>query len=668
MLKDFLVLSLPAMLTLVHGGQFKVAAHNYRGAGVPTPPAATPPPVTPPSAPILPTPTPPVVPPAASPPPATPPPAAPPLATSVIFKTDGTVDAAKYLKYATTWDHSAVDTRLGPTFESLNPLALDNRPTNHMPASRACTKSYIRVNPFELGTSTGCSPDGDYWSESGQVAYIPDDAVSDPGLDRIQVYAYYDNVFAISPRLDWASTRPHPEWQTGETNYRAMLGHNPRYPVAMVRNYAMLQNEALVIYREGLLGVAGTQTSRTDKERPYPGLLFPSTKVPTGIAVTSSNEFALITIWDTEAQKGQLAVVALEAKYLQFHTWKYMGMTNQGSWSDFKLLGYIDLPMAAPSSVAAASNGFWKGPSQTANKVLSQVDLTDEGVRWGLSQGEYGWSGIVATKGYAIVASKLDNKVAIVDLAPLFAYVRESYLSSAESFQTTVSTRGSGPGQWPLTFAEKPSIKPRVVWQSAIANPTAVLAGLQSDRWSPDRAKAYVASEDGTIHILDTSTMMARWSWEPQGTLGEIGSFKVGRNPVSMCFSRFAEYPLPLIPNDSAGKPQRADPLNNTFYVACRGDREINAVVTFNGQGMVYRRIRDSRMGDPVAVSVAGRGNILTVADYTGKKILSFRIGSIVDRSNRVYGCGVDGNAPYEFAGELSLKGRPIAVNSSNVN
>ena len=635
MLKDFLVLSLPAILTLVNGGQYKVAGPNYK----PVAPLVVPPPVTP--AIVLP--------------------------TAVIFKSDGTVDPAAYLKYATTWDQTAVDSQLGPTFETLNPVALDLRPTNYKPTSKQCTTSYIRVNPYELGTA-GCYPDNDFWSDSGQVAYVPDDTVNDPGLDRIQTYAYYDNVFAISPRLDWASTRPHPEWQTEEPNYRAMLGHNPRQPVGMVRNYCMLQNEALVIYRDGLLGVAGTQTSRSDSERPFPGFLFPANKVPTGIAITSSNEFALITIWDTQTQKGQLAVVALEAKFLPYHTWKYMAMANQGSWSDFKLLGYVDLPMVAPSSVAAASNGFWKGPSQTANEVLSQIDLTDAGVRWGLVNGEYGWSGIVATKGYAIVASKMDNKVAIVDLAPLFAYVRDSYLSSLESYQTTVSTRGSGPGQWPLTFAEKPSIKPRVVWQSTITSPTAVLAGLQSDRWSPDRFKAYAASEDGTIHIVDTSSMMARWDWEPVSTLAEIGSFKVGRNPVSMCFTRFLEYPLPLIPNDADGKPRQADPLNNTFYVACRGDREIDAVVTFNGQGTVYRRILDSRMGDPVAVSVASRGNILSVADYSGKKILSFRIGALVDRSNRVYGCGADGHAAFEFAGELSLLGRPIALNSTNVN
>ena len=69
------------------------------------------------------------------------------------------------------------------------------------------------------------------------------------------------------------------------------------------------------------------------------------------------------------------------------------------------------------------------------------------------------------------------------------------------------------------------------------------------------------------------------------------------------------------------------------------------------------------------AVSVAVRGNILTVADFHGKKILSFRIGPIKDnRHNIIYGCGPSGTDPFEFAGELDFQGSPFLVNSTNVN
>ena len=588
-----------------------------------------------------------------------------PLLEQSIYKSDGSLNLALYGSLALSYDRATMDYRLGPAFDDLNPLAADTRPTLFETASRPYNSGYIRVNPYEIGGSP--SKDNDYWSDSGQVGYVPDVA-TDPGLDRIQTYAYYDHVFATSPRLDWASGRPHPDPQTQVSCYQTQFGELPKYPIAMVRNYGMQQNEALVLYQDGYLAVAGTQTSRASNERPYPGLVFPANKVPTAIAVTTSNEFALVTIWDTDTHTGQLAVIALEGKYLPFHTWPYVAMPNQGSWSGFKLLGYIDLPMRMPTAVAAASNGWWSGPSQTGGYVLSQIDLSHDAERRLVYDGD--WSAVVATGGYAIVASKYDNTVAIVDLTPLFSYIRESYLSSADSFNKTMAARGWEPADFPVAFSLNPASTPQVVWQAQLDKPTAVLAGLRLDRWTKDYFKAYVATEDGTISIIDTSPLMKRYSYEKLGSLRIAGSFNVGRNPVSMCFARRGEpMDLPLLPYAQNGTQSNPDPLNNLFYVAVRGDRKVVAAVTFGGEGAVYRTIQDKRMDDPVAVSTAVRGPIVSVADFRGKKILSFRVGNITDsRNGRTYGCGADGTAPFELAGELSFYGYPFLINSTNVN
>lgn len=563
------------------------------------------------------------------------------------------------------WSNNAVSARLGPRYADVNAGAIDDRPTLFRPESKKADGYYIRINPYELGDVPG--PDTDYWSDSGQVGYVPDDPNTDPGLDRIQTFAYYNQVFAISPRLDWASGKPHPDQLVRESSYLKLNGSPPAQPVAMVRNYGLQQNEALVIFRDGLLAVAGTQTSRSGSERPYPGIKFPANKIPRALAVTTSNEFALVAVWDTDRHRGQLAVIALEGKYLPFHTWPYMGLPNQGSLSDLKLLGYVDLPMSSPDAIAAASNGLWTGPSSTDNKVLSQINLNDESMRKLVYDGS--WQGMVAKKGYAIVSSSTENKVAIVDLTPVIAYMRESYLASATALNATLAARGTGPTDFPQTFTVQPSMTPKVVWRGVFNRPAAVLAGHKVDRWSGDRYKAYVATQDGTLHILDTSSLMARSSSDLRGELKEIGSVKVGRNPVGLVFMRHAEGNLPLMPKDSSGAPRPADPLNNLLYVACRGDREIDGVVTWQGQGQVYRRIRDERMQDPVAVSVAVRGNIVSVADFGGRKIVSFRIGTLKDaRNNRSYPPGGDGTYDHEFAGELSLPGAPFLVNSTNVN
>lgn len=574
---------------------------------------------------------------------------------AAIFDAKGKLNATNYVLEALTWDRKAIDRRLGPTFATLNAGLADNRPTLFKPASHAYSGS-IRISPWEIGKAP--SPDSDYWSDSGQVGYVPDNA-NDPGLDRIALYAYYSKVFAISPRLDWASGSPHPDPQT--KSY-ANFGPDATNPIAMARGTGLTQNEALVLYRDGLLGVAGTQTSRKGTDRPYPGLVFPENKIPTAIAITTENELALVTIWDIDAMKGQLAVIALEGKYIPTHTMPHMGLPNQGSWSAFKLLGYVDLPMATPSSVSAASNGFWNGPSQTDGKDMGALNLATDSIRSMMYT-----NAMIAQGGYAIVASKEENKVAIVDLTPLLRYFRESYLSSAASYRATVAARGTGATQFPVTFATKTTHKPKVVWQATVDSPTAVLAGHRIDRWSKDRFKAYVASESGTVSIIDTSPLMARSSWHVRGTLGVMGTFKVGKNPVAMTFARRADDDLPLIPESSnSGK---ADAYNAVFWVACRGDRSIQACHTFGGAGQVHLTIRDKRMGDPVAISTAVRGPIVTVADFAGKKILSFRVGDIKDARNKVtYGAGPTGKDAFEFAGELSFPGHPFLVGSANVN
>lgn len=581
-----------------------------------------------------------------------------------MFKSDGSLDLLTYTTFAKKYDRATMERRLGPSFLDLNPNAPDDRPTLYRPPSYPRSGGYYRTNPYELGGPP--KTDGDYWSDSGQVAYIPDD-LSDPGLDRIQTYAYYDKVFAISPRLDWASGRPHPDPQTREPYYLTIFGEYPKHPIAMVRSYGMQQNEALVLYRNGYLGVAGMQTSRNGSERPYPGLRFPAHKVPTSLAVTTACEFALVTVWDTNLKKGQLAVIALEAKFIPFHTLAHMAMPNQGSWSAFKLLGYIDLPMTTPTSVAAASNAWWSGPSQTGGLVLGQLNFTNESHRRNLYTGS--WTAVFAKGGYAIVASQHEDKVAIVDLSPLFTYVRDSYLSSVASFQAAIAARGPLDENFPEAFTVKPEIAPKVVWTKSIPTPNAVLAGLKLERWTKDYFKAYVASRDGTISIIDTSSLMKRNSWERLGTLRIAGSFNVGANPVDMCFTRRGDSNLPLIPHKDTGVQYPPDTRNNLMYIAVRGERKVVAAVTFEGKGEVYRTIKDKRMGDPVAVSTAIRGPIVSVADFRGKKMISFRVGKIRDsRNDKVYGCGADGNDPFEYAGDVPFAGHPFLLNSANTN
>lgn len=543
--------------------------------------------------------------------------------------------------------------RLGPTFQELYPSAPDTRvKLPFTPDKQSSDSKTYRANPYNVGEPNGDPTD--YWSTSGQVAYVPDNAAV-IGIDRVQLFAHYTGVFKTSPIGDWPSGdwRPDPYLKDGRY---AKAGQ----PVATVRNYGMLSNEALAITTGGALIALGTQTSRSSNEYPLPFLQFPATKKLLSIALSTMNEFAFIGLQDSVTGKGQIAVVALEGRHLPFHTWPYLGLANQGVWSDFVLMGYIDLSFSSPDSISAATNGRWEGPSQTDSKVLSQINLEAKSQRDQIyyEGNEPGWMMLVATAGYLIVGSKTDGKAEIWNLEPLMKYVRESWLLS---FPVTKDKRAAG--VWPLPIGPTTSHRPKLAITLTLARVTAVLAGGSIDRWSQDYHKAHVAQEDGTISIINTSQLMKRWPWEKSGALAVAGKFQIGKNPVQLLPARWGDSAVPLIPINS-----QPDPKNNYFWAVCRGDRRLELVVTFDGKGQTHRILTDPILKDPVAACVADRANIITVCDFAGKQIVSFRKGSLKGYLGPIYPVGNTATDWVELSGAMPILGHPFSISASNVN
>lgn len=349
--------------------------------------------------------------------------------------------------------------------------------------------------------------------------------------------------------------------------------------------------------------------------------------------------------------------------------------------------------------------------------TLGQLDFESAGVRQALYNGS--WNSVVATKGYAIIASKFENKACIVDLSPILLEFRDAWLMN---FNETRDARAAG--TWPPTFesdaievpaasgtgytaptsnsiaspasrhtwsdllqsikvawssdnyTEEPvkathkrsvrqSVKPQIVETFEMERPVAVLAGKNIDRWTADRYKAHVALANGTVVIMDTSSLMARYSYHINEDLKIMGSFPVCDGPTSIVPARFASRSLPLIPPGTNNASRASDPVNNHFYVVCRGSREVAGCVTQDGQGAVYKRFQDIRLHDPVNAAVADRGNVLTVTDYNSRKIVSFLLGSVTDRHDRYYPAPAEG---YTYVGELPLDGYPFLISVANVN
>ncbi|MEO6004376.1 MAG: hypothetical protein ABIZ04_24925 [Opitutus sp.] len=288
----------------------------------------------------------------------------------------------------------------------------------------------------------------------------------------------------------------------------------------------------------GLITVATTQTGHGKIGMPV--LRLPAEKQVQDLAVTSNNELLLVAVYDTTLRRGQLAVIMVEGKGLPFHTFTQMGLPNQASVSAFKLLCYVDLPVEQTLRVAAAGNGHWGGPSATGGKTLGKMDLSQAPTLKNLSSGP--WSSTIANAGYAVVISRDENKFAVVDLSPVFRYIRESWLSSQESFQATNAARGEEPGQWPNTFTERTEISPKVVLTKLIERPVSVICGHHVDRWSSDVFKFHIGLEKGALSIWDASSLMARERYHKKSaSIEELGRVFVGENPISLAFSRRSE-------------------------------------------------------------------------------------------------------------------------------
>ncbi len=78
-------------------------------------------------------------------------------------------------------------------------------------------------------------------------------------------------------------------------------------------------------------------------------------------------------------------------------------------------------------------------------------------------------------------------------------------------------------------------------------------------------------------------------------------------------------------------------------------------------------------MGDPISVYDSTRSKyVITVADYTGRRVLSYRYGPFVyigkGYQTPPVGPGPDGSSAFDFGGSWATAGRPFGVTATNVN
>jgi hypothetical protein len=403
---------------------------------------------------------------------------------------------------------------------------------------------------------------------------------------------------------------------------------------------------------------------------------FPDTIIPTALALTNSNEFILVTVWDVtnpSQPKGRLAVrmvhwgLPVTGIGNEIH---YMGSDDVKLW----LMGYVDLPFAAPTFVAATGNtGYIIGDDVYFAPSIG--DLATAQGRANCSQtptDPYSTcANNVASSGYAIVLSRWENKAAIIDLQPLYQYIQTWLLGSQQNYDD--ATGGSTlptPGHWPRTFDVAPEEKPVIAYTLDIPHPLPALAGRGGHNINQDpseRIQAHISSLDGTVRSYDIHHLVNRHAQTPTSPV-ELASFQTGYNPISMAWAGDVD---PLDPTSSTLGNPRGD-YSDSYMVLSRARREIQWVYMNGAQNQVFRSLRDSRLDDPANLD---RNNgfpyayVVSVSDFTSRKVVTYRIGPLGGELQRPPQDlpPPSGDASIECGGELELSGNVFQMNGANV-
>ena len=524
---------------------------------------------------------------------------------------------------------------------------------------------------------------GDYFYNAGNAVFVAD-TTARVGVADIQLLGQSFNTFIQRPQQAWIGSNPDVNNFDGLDDDNA-LTIGARNPVAAARCYGRSGwcLEAVVAYQDGLLATA----IQSNQAQNRASVRLPANKVPTAIAQTNSAEFALVTVWDTVALKGQIAVVALaglcngcspaqagSADYWGEWGAVHPGLANLGNTGFMKVLGYVDLPegMRAPTDIVATTGlNAWQGVLDTAGTPNSafKMPLAVEANRQTFISGNN--TGAYSKAGVAIVVSKSEKRATFVDLKPLFAYYKRMYFGTRADFDKT-TTVGMADNQWPYAFTQMAdSDKPRVIQTLDLgARPTAVKASMTGANM-----RGWIATQEGNLRLFDLG---GYGDGSGAGTIKQVGSVAVGANPTSIAYFRGG--------SDSLEQKGIMDP--NFVMVLSRDERAVKWVdfTADHNSGTVRTNVlTDSRLVDPVMIedneNHGTEGWVLSIADYGGKAIRNYRYGSVIFYTNvgagmacaPPTGCGLGpqnlppSQYPFEYGGAMPLPGKPFIVTGGNV-
>lgn len=312
-------------------------------------------------------------------------------------------------------------------------------------------------------------------SVQGQLGYLTDES-NLSGVDHVTAVEATDELIGLAPRAGGRFSddgTPELELQEGTTaDCLAGLGGDLGKPVALARpeQSAEINAHSVIAFSSGIIATAGISGAQGGT-----CVQLPAGQVPTDVALTDGNELALVTTWNADTQTGALTMIALGDKsgsYQSSWSESYPGLPNPGHFATAAVVGSVELPFTAPTSVDAWSNS---GGSLSLGRGKIDGDAHRD---------------TVATAGYAIVGDLSASQVTVVDLASTLEGLAAQHYDGTQ-FQL-----------------------------DAVAGDAVDVEGGVADVAATEGASA-VATRDGVVHELDAS-------------LQETSATPVGANPTCL--------------------------------------------------------------------------------------------------------------------------------------
>ena len=544
-------------------------------------------------------------------------------------------------------------------------------PTWWQAASKSYRDAVTTQQKFSYSRGTPCAAD-DFSTSYAQVAYVTDSAVSAsiPGVDGVATLERDHCLWAGLPQPYWAVGAAHPTFELQPTRIQQYdsLG-TPRQPIEATRAYGASEAAgcSYIVFQSGQ--VACGEGGNTAEDHFYTNP-FPANFTPTAASVTNNGEFLLVSGWNTSTFRGELAVIAIGSSKPSGTFWGYEwdevypGFRNYSQPVFSKLLGIIDLAgMVAPTAVEAVGNWVYE-PGEFLPAPAGQP--SDQGLPGKLPLSlQTNWhcfvNGVCAnmydTAGFALVASRYERTVALVDLTPLFQMVQKGMFTSWSQFRANVAHTGANQGQWPPTFTEDSGAEPRVVKTISFNHQvTALSASLYPDN------RALIATEDGHVHIWDVDGLQS-------GTGTGINAKEISDlSGMGLNITRIAHLKHWLHGQNNGGLVQ------SQYIVVSRGDKTIRWIDLSTATPKVVRTLQDSRLVDPISVednnNHGTQTDLLDIADYGDKNVKGYRYGPVImwtTPGHPTYGMGPTGTDAFEYEGAYSTPTGPFAISGENV-